>query len=1088
MLHIYLSNHLENLSVMLSKVLQHTFDSVLDCQHILVQNKGMQHWLLMMLAKQNGIAMNLKFEPPAGAIWSILRELDPSLSKESPYKSSIMTWRIDKLLADEQLIADPVFDTIRNYWIEEGKTKAVKRFQLAKTISDLFEQYQIFRPDWIMKWSDGDYVMPNTDTHVWQARLWHELVKQNPRHPVAEMLRLQAIIAQEDVFRPKQRILFGFNSLPPLWLDFFALLAEKQDMHLFLLSPCNEYWQDIQSDKQLLRQRVTWLDHQTDLDSQFYDLRNPLLACFGQHGQAFLKLLYTKPQNEISAFQTPKRNSLLHCVQQDILTLTDRGESPEANLIDDSIIFTSSHSALREVQALHDWLLDQFAENSALTPKDILVMCPSVEDYAPYIQAVFNQHGVDNKTAIPSSIADRSFSFDMPLIQLFSQMLSLPEQRFTVNQVIEWLSTPYIQAKFGFETQDIDTISLWLKNAAIHWGIDGEQKSQFDLPANDDYTWHQGLKRLLLGYAHGDEAIVTDDDLLLLPDIEGDHAVLLGKLMYFIETLAMHEVQVTKNKPLKQWLIYLNQLVGDLFELADDSSLEYRTLLSAIESLENNCVLAEIDTPIEHSIIVEYFEQAFNQPLQSQHFMTGQVTFCSLIPMRSIPFKIIVLLGMNDGDFPRLKAASSLDLLANDKPRLGDRSRRSDDRYLFLECLLSAREKLYISYQGNQVRDNAERQPSSILLEMLAYLKKAYHFETSEIKRTALQAFDTGQYLVNQPKSYQTGWLNLIKRSLQVKSDDMATICNVTDEINIGQMVSYYTNPAKFYAENTLNLTFYDVTKALSDSEPFDTDHLTRYQFQQELVQGHIRGEEPDKFIEQIKMSGQLPNNPLIDNLVDDWQRVAKQYASNLSQQGINNVELLPGQHLCEIKQNNYLIKGYLPIVSGLVDDAGCRIQLLWRLADAKAKDIMNLYLLHLLANTQEPTLSKGIHRDSKKEQGKNITFNPIDQQQACSELAKLVNQFIQGSHSAELVDFEIAQVHFAKDRKKQLKPFTQNSFETIWQPSRGAGLCDDPYRQYFWPKVPQWQSAWSDNIMDLYKGLFDNLTISHYEISGVVE
>ncbi|WP_111978487.1 exodeoxyribonuclease V subunit gamma [Algibacillus agarilyticus] len=1122
MFNIYLSNRLENLSHMLGAVLQQTAESVFEQQHILVQHKGMQHWLLMQLAEQNGIAMNLAFEPPVGAIWSILRELDPTLAKESPYKSSILSWRIYQLLASDAVIHDPIFAEPTAYWhsIEPSQTRAQKRFQLAKNISDLFEQYQIYRPEWITQWSAGQINMQNQPN--WQAKLWFLLVQQEPRHPVAEMQRLINVIKEKSSFRPKQRILFGFNTLPPLWLDFFVTLAEKQEMHLFLLSPCNEFWQDIASEKFVARQRVKWLDLDKGVDCHFYNLGNPLLAALGQQGQAFLKLLYDVPQSEIAAFSESQNTQLLHHIQDDILFMREPDQSIP---IDDSITITSSHSALREVQHLHDWLLQQIELDPTLTPKDVLVMCPSVEDYAPYIEAIFTrardyQH---TENRLPCSIADRSFSSNMTFVQLFNQILQLPDSRFSVSQIVEMMRSPYVQLKFGWQEQDIQTLLPWLQNASIHWGLSAEHKQQFNLPAKKSFTWQQGLSRLLLGFAYQDENTLLDQTVLL-PDVEGDQAQLLGRLLLFIDTLQQHAKKLNKARSATDWCQYLLVVLEDLFALDDQQTFEYRIVHNAIIELQKWTQAAnptaETSAEIDLGVVQAYFDIAFNQPQQSQHFMTGQVTFCSLIPMRSIPFKVIALLGLNDGDFPRQKNTNGMDLLAQDKPRLGDRSRRGDDRYLFLECLLSARDKLYVSYQGNQIKDDSERQPSSVLVELMAYLGRYYGWQSSHITRTPLQVFSPDNYSNNKCPSFDQGWLALATRQPQAEDQNKPKI-NTTSVaanalpldipvIQIDDLVNYFSDPMRYYCNKVLNLYLTTEIQTLMDSEPFSADYLIRYQIQQDLVQCGLVQDQAlfDKQSALHQYSGVLPDHAIATKQFEQWQTVAKDYANSLHKKHVNEVAYqtikttilgievnarlplvtcsdervesnIESSSESSAEKNTIAVNEDNTAAITAVIAANIQHQLFWRLADAKGKDKLRLWLHHLIANSQSPTRTDGFYRNSK-DVSTHVYFDPMIAELAIEALTEFVRFFMRGQTQPLLVDVTIAELYFSQDRRGELKPFTAQSWLSLWQSGPfSSGFNDNPYYQHLFSTIPDWTSTDAEQLSTLYSLMMSSLNIS---------
>ena len=529
-------------------------------------------------------------------------------------------------------------------------------------------------------------------------------------------------------------------------------------------------------------------------------------------------------QNLETSFEEKTTSNILARVQQDILSLSDarhieekvekeaeekaeeKGEE-KSPLIDDSIIITSAHSALREVQGLHDWLLHQFNDDKSLTPKDVLVMCPQVEQYAPYVNAVFTrgwQDIADEVPPLPCSIADRVSKDAEPLVAAFAELLKLPDSRFQVSSLIALLRLPAMQNRFGLNLEAIEKITHWLEAASVHWGLDKAHKQQILAQSqakndhdsstdnsssggvngtSDSFTWQQGLTRLMRGFAFGDHSVIYQDQMLL-PNIEGSDSELLGKLMLIIEQLQLSAISMSKARSAAQWQQFLFDLLQQLFEDENDNGLSI--VRTATESLVEYCQHAGYDSDISLSVIRDYLNAHFSQPDPGRQFMVGQVTFCSMLPMRSIPFKIIAVLGLNDGEFPRQRQPLSFDLMSTTPAQLGDRSRRGDDRYLFLEAIISARRALYLSFQGRNIKNNKERQPSLVLKELMEYLARGYGWrllglneevdkESGEalaehIRQLPMQAFSEQNYL-GRYASFDANWLNLKRASSAQETD-----------------------------------------------------------------------------------------------------------------------------------------------------------------------------------------------------------------------------------------------------------------------------------------------------------------------------
>jgi len=316
-------------------------------------------------------------------MWALIRAILGSwrIPEQSPYAREIMTWRLYELLASDRVLNDDAFAEPNRYWQHQSKRQqTLRRFELAEQLADLFEQYLMYRPDWIERWDQGD------EAH-WQAQLWRLLTEAEPDHPVRLLRDAESRIARPEEPLPERLFIFGINSLAPLWLDFIKGLSERGgvDFHIFCLNPSDEYWGDLASEKQAARQRAQWMEHPEDEGGLALDVGNPLIASsLGQQGQTFVHQLMERADIETPGFAHPmaESDSLLHRLQADILELADSREQPSGEA-DGSIDVVSAHSALREVQGLHDWLLHQFNNDPTLKPRDVLVMCPNVEDYAP---------------------------------------------------------------------------------------------------------------------------------------------------------------------------------------------------------------------------------------------------------------------------------------------------------------------------------------------------------------------------------------------------------------------------------------------------------------------------------------------------------------------------------------------------------------------------------------------------------------------------------------------------------------------------------------------------------------------------------
>ena len=1064
--------------------------------------------------------MNLSFRLPVQFFWEQIRHIlgKEQVPEQSPYSREVLSWRLDALLDSDDIKNSSLCQEATRYWLDPQTqfSDRDKRFQLAEQLADLFEQYQIYRPDWIENWTrQSAEAFPGQE---WQALLWQKLVAEIPEHPVS-LLRKAINQVDKATHLPERISLFGINALPPLWLDFLSVLGDYCQVHLYHLNPCVEYWGEIKTDKALAREQFyRWLKKPSADVEDLSDLvGNPTLSNLGGQGREFLTLLQEYSSIEIPLFEDPqlespqdyqKNNncdtdrgpgiSTLNQLQQDILNLHDARNDPQI-VKDNSISFTSAHSALREIQALHDWLLHQFNNDRELTPKDVLVMCPNIENYAPYVEAVF-AHGLgsgvisEQLPPLPCSIADRTLKDSEPLVQAFMQCLELPDSRFQVNQILAFLRLPAVQQKFCLMEVDIQVLERWLKHAAIHWGLDSQHKQQIlgVAQSNNKFSWAQGLKRLLLGFAHSDHESLYHQQLLL-GDVEGDEALLLGRFFKLLEQLQLYASNLQQARTAAQWQVVLQQLKNELFAELTNDAMASDIIQQAINDLGEYTDGAGYKKAIPLVVMRDFLQNHFNQPEPGRQFLSGQVTFCSMVPMRSLPFKIIAVLGLNDSEFPRHRQAMGFDLMAREAPRKGDRSRRGDDRYLFLEAIISCREKLYLSYQGHDIKTNSVREPSLVLSELMGYLEKAYGWKlginksSEDIFQVPLQAFNKANYLTER-KSFSEPWLKLSEPGTE--ADNLKTLPPLADDeqiklLVVDDLVNFFDHPAKYFAQHRLKLFAEDYAQSLpEDNEPFVVSHLDRYSIQQEIIALQITGRESqvNDYIQSSLAGGHLPDVPDIEQTVLQWQQQAMQFSELLQQYGADQISLQSA--IVDLGNVNVELKleAQLPVVDGKL--------LLWRLASPKGKDDIRLWLYHLIAQIDcqakgiDYAGAEGLYR-GKEDNFLSVKLLPVESPQ--SLLQELIACWQTGLQKPLLLNAALGREHCYAKIKKKPKPMTNTGFYSLWKGGFNTlGLADDPYIKWFWQgrDIPQWENQLQLEIEKLYDPLYQCRQEQQIEVS----
>ncbi|WP_169734418.1 exodeoxyribonuclease V subunit gamma [Deefgea rivuli] len=754
-LNIYQSNRLENLFELLQALYGVALSDPFASEKIIVSSKGMERWLRFKLADKVGICAGIDFQLPASFVWSLLKDAMPHLQAESPYGSSPLAWRLFGLLPNSTARdASPIVAA----YLEEGN--AQRRMALAGRLADVFDQYLVFRSDWIAAWEAGQLLDLGAD-EAWQAALWRE-VRASIDADFAADAHLNNVPHRADMFvrlfqqwqeggpnrLPERITVFGIAGMPPAYIDVLGALAQHIDVNLFLLNPCREEWGAIVSAKV-----IALRESKRPQEALYLDIGHPLLASMGKAGRDFYRAVTEAfpwtGGGEQWLFSDPLEGNpnptLLQTLQSDVLNLFNR-DAASAQVIaknDQSLTFHNAHSAMREVEILHDRLTAMLVADDSLLASEIAVLLPDMGPYAPLIEAVFGGAKASGAPNIPFNIADLTTQQECPAVDVLLLLLKLPESRCKADEVYGLLETPQVAARFGIQTSDLNTLRHWIAAAGIRWGLDAAHRGEFalaDMGAAN--TWQAGLDRLLLGVAlpnalageniplwgEGAGAIAPWDDL------EGSQAGLLAKLMSVIAALKFWRTELACERSLPEWrdaaLALLDAFI--LFDEQDEAELKLaeaiRTTLAALADEAELAGFASSSDVVPREVMVDWLQHRFENSSRGSGFMSRGVTFCTMVPMRGLPFRVIAALGLNENEFPRNPPTAGFDLIAQN-PLLGDRSRRLDDRYLFLDIILAAREKLYLSWVGRSLKDDANFPPSVLVSDVLDCVAQGFLLE-----------------------------------------------------------------------------------------------------------------------------------------------------------------------------------------------------------------------------------------------------------------------------------------------------------------------------------------------------------------------
>jgi len=876
MLNIYTANQIESLISQLCYNLQEQpLRSPFEQEIIGVSNTAMERWLQVNISQTLGVEANYIFPLPAALLWSILGKSFPYLPDQDPLNRANLQWHIFTHLPE--LLELSEFKLLAHYI--QTDAQGIKRWQLAAQIAAIFDRYQYYRSDWL--------TLVDTENQ-WQALLWQSIVKNIKQHKteiVARYLQhLQAGDIKEETL-PERISLFAPSTLAPLILDTLLQLAEFVQIDFYLLAPTNQYWLDLVSQKVAAKRRLSHPDA-----AKYMETGNRLLSSWGKQGQVFFDQLVSISEyaQEYKHFLEPENHSILQHIKHDIYHLQD-ADAEKIVKDDRSISIHICHSPLREVQVLHDNLLNAFACDPNLSPEDILVVAPNISDYAAYIEAVFRQS--ENSPFIPWNISDLSVNEDIPLMRIFLQLFKLSESRFTHSEVLAYLDVTEVRHKFLLDDNDVVLIKQWLEASATRWGKSAQHKAHLNLPAISQNTWEQTQQRLFMGYAMG-EIDTLYEDIAPLPHIEGNNSEILGKFWQLYRQLERSSQQLKKQQSLADWQITINRLLESFF---DDQYLEeshLQTLRDAVDQLMLNAQGIDPNILISRQLLCLILETNLAEVGNLHSFMSGGVSFSGFKPMRNLPFKVIAVLGLNDGSFPRQVHKSDFDLMQKNY-QLGDPNPRDEDRYLFLETLLSAQDQLLISYIGRDIKDNSEKQASVLLKELLDYINLRFcqsdciepqakslpysHYITT-IHR--LQAYHDSYFKTdNVQQSYAHYWCNIAQKMQDTRPKSVLFTwqnrpeLEVPDaawfDIDVSRLVRFFQHPIRFFLQQRLGIYCQNESKAINDDEPFALNALEQYQLKNSLLEEWLQKRHQSTDQAMLHAKGILPHGNLADDSIN---------------------------------------------------------------------------------------------------------------------------------------------------------------------------------------------------------------------------
>ena len=1015
MLTLVQSNDLNSLATRLCEDIRSPIDGF-EPETILVQSLGVGQWLKRGIAERLGIAANLNLKLPAHFLWDLYQSQTADNFSE-PLDRDALAVRTFKVL---DTIESPI---IRDYLANAPKSQSTQ-YSLAQQIGSVFENYLLYRPEWILAWQNGEQPVDHADAD-WQAKLWRTLAERDPllagnHRAILHQRLLQSLINHShDDPLPSRISLFGLSTLAPMQLEVFEAISRLVPVALYFLNPCEQYWGDLLSMREQERQKLDALNQGVDPDLLYLDAGHPLLTAWGRLGQEFHERLTLGGSDAtIEMFDRPTADTTLSWLKRSLVDAIPQLESPSDTHrnVDDSVQLNICHSRLRECEVLLDALYQRI-ERDPNTLDQTIVLAPNIDDYVPHIEAVFGDK-------LPFTIVDQASTAHSSIIPIFLQLLRLPSSRLALSEVLAVLHNPSVQRRFNLAPADVTLIERWLEESSVQFEWDGQSKaSLWNLPATDQFTWSFGLDRMIAGYLSGAEGeLISDCAAINIPSHETET---FEKLLGFVEGIKRIRAQFSVPASTSEWVDRLYRLLDEWFDIEAPDTLAQQTIHQTIDQWARLLTEAAFDDAIAQDWISAWFKEKLEESRGLMHSQQNGITFAALAPLSGIPFGHVMILGLDHDAFPRIRKRPSFDLLEQTPRRLGDRSMPDDDRYLFLQAVNAAKDSLYLSYLGRDVRDNSRFPPSLVISELTHFLS-SYGWALTAVEHP-LQPF-SDRYRSGELVTYRSDWFNE-PLAHHAEADPIQTRATAT--ISGESLIQFAQHSAKYFFDDQLDASLQIYDHIHPESEPFDLDALDRFQVIDRSLEALLDGVELSTLTKLLIKQGMAIEGAWGERQLSNLLSTAQQMTDTLLAQSRKPFPI-------EYKVDRVTVSMICPNI-------GKKDHLYARAGRWSIKQTMRPWIAHLLLNAAgQPRQASLIGATASGIETK--TLAEMGQRDAHNALASLVSLYQSSSTAPIFFPIESAWSYLRARHKGEAREGALAQARTKWANVAAFEEQTDPY------------------------------------------
>jgi len=992
MLHFHFSNRFETLAALLLARLGAGGGDPFAADTVIVPSAAVQRRLTLDIARAHGVCAGVEFGFLAQWLWQQMRSVLPGVAETSPLAPGVLAWRVYALFGDAGFVAAQ--PRLQQYL---AGADAVMRYELARRVAGLLDQYVTYRPEWLSRWQAGQRVLPPGDParidEAWQAALWQRLAAvmglaaTHPARAFVDALDAGGEALARRAGLPREVHLFALPTLPPLHADLLLHLGRWMDLQVYVLNPCREYWYEV-----IDRKRLAWLAARGRAEG--HEEGHRLLAAWGRQTQALVDGLLERTgeaATEDHHFVAHPGRSLLAQWHNAVLDLVELAPGSVALEGDDrSVEVHVCHSLTRELEVLHDRLLALFKEDPSLQPGDVLVVTPDLEAAAPLIDAVFGS--APPERFLPYALTGRARSRVNAPAKALLALLDLAASRCGASELFALLRQPIVARRFGLDDAALETVHEALLASGLRWGLDAAHRAAAGLPAEARHTLADALDRLFLGHALPVDAREPVAGLLPAGDLEGSGALVLGALHRFAE--ALRELQATLARPHApaRWAALVQEALARFLAPAAEDLDDLSELQDSLRGLAATMARAELDEPLPLPVLRRALEQALDDPARGG-VPGGRISFSAMSPLRGLPYAVVCVVGLNGDAFPGSERASEFDLMAA-RPRRGDRQRRQDDRNLFLDLLLAARRAVHLSHTGRSVRDNSPLPPSVLVDELLDVLVPA--IATDPDDPAALRAA-RARLVVEHPlqpfaqvafqrdadprlRSHRRELCNALVASLNAPPVPVAEVWPDEDEaedeaaeapswapqppffsaalpppgaewrsVTLAQLIEFFRHPARYLLRRRLGLALVREADELQDDEPFVPERQAQWALAERLLPALLAGADAARLLRLAEAGTEWPAGALARAPLQQMLATLQPFAARV--RAASAAPVLP-PHAATLDID---LDGESWPLSASHTDLRPDGLVRWRAAPLQPRDRLEAWLHHLWLNANPP-------------------------------------------------------------------------------------------------------------------------------------